>query len=69
MGNVVNFGLCSNEKVKEEVAKYPDYKVRWMASFKWKGAGSRELKREGERKIWRPGGSLWELSRMSLINA
>ena len=25
MGNVVNFNLCSNEKVREEVAKYPDY--------------------------------------------
>ena len=58
MGNVVKFGLCSNEKVREEVAKYTDYKVRWMAGFAWKGAcGGRELKREGMRKIWRPGGS------------
>lgn len=38
MGNVVNFNLCSNEKVREEVAKYPDYKVRWLAGFAWKGA-------------------------------
>lgn len=53
MGNVVKFNLCSNEKVREEVAKYPDYKV----SFAWKGAGSRELVRDGERKIHRPGGS------------
>ena len=58
MGNVVNFNLCSDKKVREEVAKYPDYKVRWMAGFAWKGAcGGRELKREGIRKIWRPGGS------------
>lgn len=58
MGNVVNFNLCSNEKVREEVSKYPDYKVRWLAGFSWKGAcGGRELKREGMRKIWRPGGS------------
>ena len=58
MGNVVKFNLCSNEKVREEVAKYPDYKVRWLAGFSWKGAcGGRELKREGMRKIWRPGGS------------
>ena len=57
MGNVVNFNLCSNEKVREEVAKYPDYKVRWLAGS-WKGVcGGRELKREGMRKIWRPGGS------------
>ena len=58
MGNVVKFGLCSNEKVREEVAKYTDYKVRWMAGFAWKGAGSRELVRDGERKIHRPGGSV-----------
>lgn len=58
MGNVVNFNLCSNEKVREEVATYPDYKVRWLAGFSWKGAcGGRELKREGMRKIWRPCGS------------
>ena len=57
MGNVVNFSLCSNKKVKEEVANHPDYKVRWMAGFGWKGASSRELKRDGERKIYRPGGS------------
>ena len=58
MGHIVNFNWCSNEKVREEVAKYPDYKVRWMAGFAWKGAcGGRELKREGMRKIWRPGGS------------
>lgn len=58
MGNVVNFNLCSNEKVREEVAKYPDYKVRRLAGFSWKGAcGGRELKREGMRKILRPGGS------------
>ena len=40
MGNVVKFGLCSNEKVREEVAKYTDYKVRWMAGFAWKGSGT-----------------------------
>ena len=56
MGNVVNFNLCSDEKVREEVAKYPDYKVRWMAGFAWKGAGSRELVRDGERKIHRTEG-------------
>lgn len=57
MGNVVNFSLCSNKIVKEEVANHPDYKVRWMAGFGWKGASSRELKRDGERKIYRPEGS------------
>ena len=56
MGNVVNFNLCSDKKVREEVAKYPDYKVRWMAGFAWKGAGSRELVRDGERKIHRTEG-------------
>lgn len=56
MENVVKFGMCSNEKVRQEVANHPDYKVRWMAGFAWKGAGSRELKREGERKIYCPGG-------------
>ena len=47
--------MCSNEKVRQEVANHPNYKVRWMAGFAWKGAGSRELKRDGERKILRPG--------------
>ena len=56
MGNVVNFNLCSDKKVREEVAKYPDYKVRWMAGFAWKGAGSRERVRDGERKIHRTEG-------------
>ena len=56
MGNVVNFNLCSDKKVREEVAKDPEYKVRWMAGFAWKGAGSRELARDGERKIHRPEG-------------
>ena len=56
MGNVVKFNLCSDKKVREEVAKYPDYKVRWMAGFAWKGAGSRELVRDGERKIHRTEG-------------
>lgn len=56
MGNVVKFGLCSNEKVRQEVANHPNYKVRWMAGFAWKGAGIRELKRDGERKILRPEG-------------
>lgn len=56
MENVVKFGMCSNEKVRQEVANHPDYKVRWMAGFAWKGAGSIELKREGERKIYCPGG-------------
>ena len=27
-----------------------------MAGFAWNGAGSRQLKREGERKIYCPGG-------------
>jgi hypothetical protein len=58
MGNVVKFGLCSNEDVRKEVANHPDNKVHWLAGFAWKGAcGGRELKREGMRKIWRPGGS------------
>ena len=58
MGNIVNFDLCSNEKVREEVTKYQDYKVHWLYGFAWKGACfGRELKREGMRKIWRPGGS------------
>ena len=48
--------MCSNEKVRQEIANHPNYKVRWMAGFAWKGAGSRELKREGERKIYCPGG-------------
>lgn len=56
MENVVKFDMCSNEKVRQEVANHPNYKVRWMAGFAWKGAGSRELKRDGERKILRPGG-------------
>lgn len=57
MENQENFRNCSSKKVREAVNSYPNYKVRWMAGFEWKGAGSRELKREGERKIWRPGGS------------
>lgn len=58
MGNVEEFGLCSNEDVRKEVANHPDYKVHWLAGFAWKGAcGGRELKREGMRKIWQPGGS------------
>lgn len=54
--NVEKFGLCSEQKVREEVKKHPDYTVRWMSGFEWKGAGSRELKREGERRIYCPGG-------------
>lgn len=58
MGNVVKIGLCSNEDVRKEVANHPYYKVHWLAGFAWKGACcGRELKREGMRKIWQPGGS------------
>lgn len=57
MGNVVKFSLCSNNDVRKEIANHPDYKVRWLAGFGWKGASSRELKRDGERKIYRLGGS------------
>ena len=56
MQNVVKFDMCSNEKVRQEVDNHPDYKVRWMAGFAWKGAGSRELVRDGERKIHRTEG-------------
>ena len=56
MGNVVKFDMCSNEKVRQEVDNHPNYKVKWMAGFAWKGAGSRELVRDGERKIHRTGG-------------
>ena len=57
MENQENFRNCSSKKVREAVSSHPDYKVRWMAGFAWNGAGSRQLKREGERKIHRPGGS------------
>ena len=56
MENVVKFDMCSNEKVRQEVDNHPNYKVKWMAGFAWKGACSRELKRDGERKIHRPEG-------------
>nr|DAP08192.1 MAG TPA: hypothetical protein [Caudoviricetes sp.] len=56
MENQENFRNCSSKKVREAVSSHPDYKVRWMAGFAWNGAGSRQLKREGERKILRPGG-------------
>lgn len=65
MENVVKFDMCSNEKVRQEIVNHPNYKVRWMAGFAWKGAGSRELKREGERKIYCLEVGLLELSKMN----
>lgn len=56
MGNVENFKLVGGNKCKEVLAANPDYKVFWRSGFAFRGAGEGEVKREGLRKIYRPGG-------------
>lgn len=56
MANVENFKLVGGNKCKEVLAANPDYKVFWRSGFAFRGAGEREIQREGLRKIYRPGG-------------
>lgn len=56
MANVENFKLVGGNKCKEVLAANPDYKVFWRSGFAFRGAGEGEVKREGSRKIYCPGG-------------
>lgn len=56
MANVEKFNLVGGNKCKEVLAANPDYKVFWRSGFAFRGAGEGEVKREGLRKIYRPGG-------------
>lgn len=56
MANVEKFNLVGGNKCKEVLAVNPDYKVFWRSGFAFRGAGEGEVKREGSRKIYRPGG-------------
>lgn len=56
MANVEKFKLVGGNKCKEVLAANPDYKVFWRSGFAFRGAGEGEVKREGLRKIYRPGG-------------
>lgn len=56
MANVEKFELVGGNKCKEVLTANPDYKVFWRSGFAFRGAGEGEVKREGLRKIYRPGG-------------
>lgn len=57
--NIENFSLVGSKKCKEVLAAYPTYRVFWRSGFEYRGAGEHEIKREGERKIFQPGG--WKM--------
>lgn len=54
--NIEKFSLVGGNKCKEVLAAYPTYRVFWRSGFEYRGAGEHEIKREGERKIFQPGG-------------
>lgn len=54
--NIEKYRLVGGNKCKEVLAANPTYKVFWRSGFAYRGAGEREVMREGERKIYRPGG-------------
>lgn len=54
--NIVKMGLTRSKNCKKAIATYPNYRVFWRSGFAYRGAGEREIKREGQRKILCPGG-------------
>ena len=54
--NIVKTGLTRSKNCKKAIATYPNYRVFWRSGFAYKGAGEREIKREGQRNILCPGG-------------
>lgn len=54
--NIVKTGLTRSKNCKKAIATYPNYQVFWRSGFAYRGAGEREIKREGQRKILCPGG-------------
>lgn len=57
MANIENYRLVGGKKCNEVLAAHPDYKVFRRSGFAYRGAGEREINREGLRKLYYPGGS------------
>ena len=54
--NIVKTGLTRSKNCKKAIATYSNYRVFWRSGFAYRGAGEREIKREGQRTILCPGG-------------
>lgn len=54
--NIEKFSLVGGNKCKEVLAENPTYRVFWRSGFAYRGARECEINREGERKIFQPGG-------------
>ena len=52
--NIVKTGLTRSKNCKKAIVTYSNYRVFWRSGFAYRGAGEREIKREGQREI------LWE---------
>lgn len=46
--NIVKMGLTRSKNCKKAIATYSNYRVFWRSGFAYRGAGEREIKREGQ---------------------
>lgn len=46
------YKLAGGKECRKVLAENPTYKVFWRSGFAFRGAGEREIKRDGLRKVW-----------------